>query len=494
MVVRSLSQSTGVTILNDKVNLPQAKRVGDAEFEPIYELREIGVVSAGTICEFRGSLFLFDVTEIKDGLLAEWFDVRFDPYSTPAPDSSYITRTPFRALWSNDPLRWRRLVNATIDGNTLVPEMNAKWKVGDKVSFIEAEDLPATAEDITTTIITSATITAISGSGVITIDKEGQSAGGYLIPEDYFEQLVGYDDLRGTGRVIRASQLDEQLVITLNDAILLGVATGNSASPFVFSEAYVNPTGDECIWLPWSLATIDDRIMLYRGRDHWFTFELTSKKPKIHQPLEATEGTYFASMTIDDELIIADCTIDSTLWIGIPGRQMVVLYDYRWNKVRIASDVEMTAAATVKHPSFGSSPRDWIFLIGLEDRVVNYRFNLTTGEEIYTREGLNYEGSILFGLFGDPTKMSRLVEHRLLLDSKSPNHPITVRLHARNQIEEDPTTRVDVTLESPLNLSKIKTLYRAPWWQEEFIFSHPVRIAGRVVEVVATPHSLLGHA
>lgn len=64
----------GWAIFNNGVDLPVTYRVEDLEVIPMYELRESGVASVGTIAEFGGVLHLADISSIQTGKLSELFD------------------------------------------------------------------------------------------------------------------------------------------------------------------------------------------------------------------------------------------------------------------------------------------------------------------------------------------------------------------------------------------------------------------------------------
>lgn len=64
----------GYLCLNNGVDLPMTYRVEELFVTPIYELRENGVASVGTIANFNGFLMCADITEIHSDVLANWFN------------------------------------------------------------------------------------------------------------------------------------------------------------------------------------------------------------------------------------------------------------------------------------------------------------------------------------------------------------------------------------------------------------------------------------
>lgn len=65
----------GWAIFNNGVDLPVSYRVEDLNVIPMYELRESGIASVGTIAEFGGILMLMDISTIQPAKLTELFDM-----------------------------------------------------------------------------------------------------------------------------------------------------------------------------------------------------------------------------------------------------------------------------------------------------------------------------------------------------------------------------------------------------------------------------------
>lgn len=64
----------GYMVFNNAVDLPCTYRVEELEVVPIYELREQGIASVGTISEINGILILGDITEIRADQIPDWFN------------------------------------------------------------------------------------------------------------------------------------------------------------------------------------------------------------------------------------------------------------------------------------------------------------------------------------------------------------------------------------------------------------------------------------
>lgn len=65
----------GWAVFNNGVDLPVTYRVEDIAVVPIYEMREQGIASVGTIAELSGILMVADISEIFEDKLVELFDM-----------------------------------------------------------------------------------------------------------------------------------------------------------------------------------------------------------------------------------------------------------------------------------------------------------------------------------------------------------------------------------------------------------------------------------
>lgn len=90
-------------IINNGVDLPVVYKSEYERAEPLYSLRENGVVSVGTIGEFQDRLFCADLTVITDGF-DTWFQQATDPYKDILKDPLYgqvkVQRFQYRTVYS----------------------------------------------------------------------------------------------------------------------------------------------------------------------------------------------------------------------------------------------------------------------------------------------------------------------------------------------------------------------------------------------------------
>lgn len=88
----------GWSIFNNGVDLPYSYRVEESEALPLYELREQGIASVGSIAEFGGVLFCGNIKEIKTEALEELFTPDGVEYSA----RSVASQTGTTVTLSND--------------------------------------------------------------------------------------------------------------------------------------------------------------------------------------------------------------------------------------------------------------------------------------------------------------------------------------------------------------------------------------------------------
>ena len=84
----------GWSVFNNGVDLPYSYRVEDIAAYPLYELREQGIASVGTIAEFGGVLFCGNIKEIKSLALEELFvpdNVGYSPRSVASQSGTTVT-------------------------------------------------------------------------------------------------------------------------------------------------------------------------------------------------------------------------------------------------------------------------------------------------------------------------------------------------------------------------------------------------------------------
>jgi hypothetical protein len=71
-LVWQVASIDGYLIFNNAVDLPFTFRVEESATVPIYEMRDVGIASVGTICVYNGFLLVADVSEIQPEVLPVW--------------------------------------------------------------------------------------------------------------------------------------------------------------------------------------------------------------------------------------------------------------------------------------------------------------------------------------------------------------------------------------------------------------------------------------
>lgn len=108
-------ENNGWLVLNNGVDLPVTYRVEDQSVVPMYELREQGVASVGTIVAFDGILLCMDVRIISDAALPGILNGP-NPYGL-ITDDTIIDRFQSRVVWAqpNFPRRFAAIIPCTVN-------------------------------------------------------------------------------------------------------------------------------------------------------------------------------------------------------------------------------------------------------------------------------------------------------------------------------------------------------------------------------------------
>ena len=89
----------GTLVLNNGVEIPQVYRMEWDSVRPLYELRELGVTSVGTIAAFSGYLIVADISEIAAEDMPALMNSE-SPYGWVDPDVYTINRVVYDIIWS----------------------------------------------------------------------------------------------------------------------------------------------------------------------------------------------------------------------------------------------------------------------------------------------------------------------------------------------------------------------------------------------------------
>jgi hypothetical protein len=105
----------GSLFLNNGVDLPHEYRIEWDTARPLYELREVGIASVGTIAEYRGYLMVADITDLKADDLPRLMNSE-DPYGRVDPAEYVLERVVYDLAWSQpmDGSRWMPILQGKI--------------------------------------------------------------------------------------------------------------------------------------------------------------------------------------------------------------------------------------------------------------------------------------------------------------------------------------------------------------------------------------------
>lgn len=239
----------GYLVLNNGVDLPVTYQVGDFAVQPIYELRENGVVSVGTIAVCNDVLLCGDVTFIiSDDDLAK---VMNGPTPYGLVDPSLCQRYQWRIIWSlpNLPRRFGVVIPCSVASGSLLVTLAFATKALQVGQQIEILGAGTNGNNLTTTITyISASTIALAVAGVlagaiqaITVTNPG---GGYLTAP-----AVTITDPTGTGATATA---------TVANGLVTGITVTNAGT------GYTNPTVTVAV-SPTPTLQIADRVVTSMG-------------------------------------------------------------------------------------------------------------------------------------------------------------------------------------------------------------------------------------
>lgn len=465
----------GYVVFNNGIDLPH---VWDwvNPVEPIYEMREQGIVCCGTMLSAYDFLIFADITEIESDDLVEWMNREdLDPYGPGVPDT-ITTRTQYRVIWSSSPKEWGLSVGARLrqDNSEIILDFPCKsLSAGDTVNFIETEE----DEDEVTAQFTEEELDSVDSNRIYLKDKVSQvNSTGVLTRSNYSSLIIGYDDLQGDGSAImRMGMLAGSIVAFRESAILVGQLTTSAAAPFAFEEAYRGlsaPTAKKLI------VPMGQRSMFFYSRDGWFEFDLSSRRPKRMGSFEVNK-TLFSGLDEDHSFAIHHSP-EEEVWIFLGDK--TVVYDYG-SDVLGELDVILSAAAIVDDPEDTSASVDRLLLLAEGGQVLRVYKNL------YTRSGDYYDGILEYGWIGDSGNMRDTLLRRYI--PQGTGGDVSFTLDSARSGSDSLTRRFeDVSVELGIAL---QFYARAQWHRESLkIQDGAVRLIGREVDAYTSENRVRG--
>lgn len=483
----------GWVILNNGVDLPVSYRVEDYAVTPLYELRENGIVSVGTIAAYNSMLVCADTTEIRD----DYFDLVLggvDPYGPVSSD--YTIRVQYRIVVSNlgDPTSFGSNGNASVSANGTViywTTFRPSWAVaGAEITIAGAGTLGG---NLTTTIVSSGLLTSIIAAPAVTAVTSA-----LVLGTAFIGGTAGRYDLQDDGsQILKMLSLETRLVVYRNKSIFLGSYSGTEGNPLSFEKVY---EGDKTLYYRYTLVSVDGLYHLFAGANSILRFDLTTRSPAEIDPLELCKDLFYETATlVNENLIFAENNpINKEVWFcypitetglsGGPTGYRVLAYDYLYGTCSTI-DSGFTAAAYVEKPLSTVASRateNW-FILGTSDGFVLQNGKTNEGFEIFSRLGEAYTSTLKGGLVAPATDFNEtdLRSYVLKYSSHSAEYPVQVTLYKTNSPQDPVTQFVSRLLDTPRLRNLFPVWARAIYFQDKLTvggIDNPVRLSSRTFE------------
>lgn len=463
----------GYVVVNNGIDLPYIWD-WEGEPEPIYEMREQGIVRAGVMWTAYNFLFFGDITDFTQETLEKWMNGP-NPYGV-VTDDVETTRTPFRVAWSNHPKEWGLLVSAYVRGNgskeVVLPFPCESLKPGDKLNFIETvEDGDEVTEQFTELAIES-----INRNKLQMESPLNSSARGLLNRANYSERILGFDDMQGDGSMIlKGGMVGDYIFIARETGVILGQITDSTEAPFLFQESYRGLSAPVASRL---IEPMDSSSVFYYSRKSWYEFALQNQRPEKVEIFDLNES--LMKGLSEEGSFIVEHSPQRELWIFLKDRTIV--FDYG-NGLLSEVDAVFDAAALVDDPSDSFEGVDRMMLLAQGGRVLRMR------DSLFLREGSPYLGILQYGWMGDTGKMRDTFLRRYIPQG---NGVIDLQLDKVISGEEEPVPFF------PLNELgcgiAMQMHLRANWIVETIqIKDGSTRLTGREIERQTAQNRVLGY-
>ena len=369
----------GYLVLNNGVDLPVTYRVGDDAVEPIWELRDSGVASVGTIACLNDVLICGNISQVRpdkldallDGTLKNPQGFACQPYGAVQEALAMDTIT-YRVMWSSldSPREFRATVKGSITAGSgeLTLARPAKWiRPGTPVIILGAGVLGGN-------LISNVLLVHSNGLGVRLADFASTTVAGALVQNaNQIGNIVAFDDLESDGKgIIKMLPIRDVLVIYKENAIFLCGYAGRTGQPFQFDRVYL---GGDVPRYRNTLITVEGAYHLYASQNSFYRFDLVNRFPRHVEALQPCEATFFDRVANldEDEVFAADNTATKEIFFCYTptGADSALRLDYRAGTVSTTS-AEYTAAIMVNRPH---SPTERWFIMGSKSgAVLRYGF------------------------------------------------------------------------------------------------------------------------
>ena len=425
-------------VLNNGIDLPVVYKETWLEVEPLYELREVGVASVGTITSYLGFLFCADLTEVNEDFFSTLMQSA-SPYGVVS--SNFTTRRQYKKLWSDygKPTKFASNVPCEVDGNVGAGnEVILNWQAFSfekdmEVSFSDSQIFGTYIIDDVETVIggNSQRFTKLLLKQDIKTDASGTSLSVKLTDvivtaTDTINGFVGFAEIQDdSSQILRMEQLRDKLIVYRDTTIFVGNFTGDATQPFIFEPVY---RGSYSIYFKHSLVTVQNNFHVYLGRTGFFRFDLTKKIPQSMETFELGSDV-LDKITVEEDrnwVVSGHNPITEEFWWSYPlGKEYWGVFDtdsrtykglgatnvteggvvqpgetlcWSYTEDSLSTiDYYFTALADVKEPLKGiaaTATEDW-FIMGAKNGVL-FQYGKTSADfEIYFRRAPQRPAGVL---------------------------------------------------------------------------------------------------
>lgn len=216
-----------------------------------------------------------------------------------------------------------------------------------------------------------------------------------------YSSTSGFDDLQDDGStILKMAKLQNVLVIYKETSIFIAEYTGNTDAPFRFNSIKI-PSA-KCLKYRHTVVNAEGMAHIYAGNSSFYTFDLSSRKPKEIVAFKNADTLFFdnAEIANTESIFATDNQLTKEIWFVTnkgASSDKAICYDYIFRTLSTTS-ITATAAATVEKP--GSS-EDWFVMGNGSGIVLLYGLNNESnarwsGKEFFSRRGnTNYSNQAL---------------------------------------------------------------------------------------------------
>ncbi len=484
-------------VFNNGIDLPFTWLVGDAAVSPIYELRERGVASVGTIWEANQILCCANILEILPASLAGIMN-GVSPYGQ-ITNPATTQRWQFRKIWSNngDPRDFAATAVGSI--NAASSTLTLTYPMASFVDGTEIVILGAATDGGNLT----ATISSGGGTASITISTPAVTtvSGTDVLRSTAQNSIVGSYDFDNDGAlVLRGKRLQNRSVVYKSSSIFVGYYTGDVDEPWVYEHVY---TGKRTPRYRWTLIDVGGGYHLYAGDEHFYRFRLGTQEPEIDEVLADCEDSLFFTLvgdtaasggvTEENEVLSADnATTNEIFFLFRYGAtKRILAYDYLnmcASSVVLGSET-FSCMATIHRPlaaTTGSERELWFVFGDTSGFATTYgRSNLVVNTLL--RYGASFTALWRTGLidFGDPLNEKDVRSWTPISSSTLDTVETAFRLYGADRVNQTLTQLEVKGFIDDSTPCMIPLYYRRMYFCEQVENSGgaALRMAGRVWEV-----------